>query len=487
MTDKPDTHDVYSIDLSSPRRIHVIGVGGPGMNPVAAVLAAQGHVVSGSDLKDSSGLTRLRALGVDVTVGHDPGLVSGVDVVVRSTAVSESNVEVEAALAAGIPVVRRAAALHAISQLRSTVSIAGTHGKTTTTSMLAICLIQSSLQPSFIVGGDVNDIGSGAVWDDEGELFVVEADESDGTFLDIDTDVAVVTNVERDHLEFHGSFEALIEAFRSFLRSASGKRIVCADDYWSAKLGAEVDAITYGTAPDADYRIVDVGFDMSLSTFSIIGPGSVVGAGDDVQGGDGQPQTWGPIVLPVPGLHNVRNATAAFVTALELGADAQDAMAALGRFGGVARRFEFRGDAGGITFVDDYAHLATEVAAAIDAGRSGGWERVVAVFQPHRFSRTADVWQDFADSFVDADIAVITDIYPAGEKPRPGITGMLIAEAVLDAHPWDRVAYLPSRDQLRTYLAEVLEPGDLCLTMGAGDLTSLPDELIALQSDRSTS
>ncbi|NOX31463.1 MAG: UDP-N-acetylmuramate--L-alanine ligase, partial [Actinobacteria bacterium] len=440
---------------------------------------------SGSDLKDSTGLTRLRALGVDVTVGHDPGLVLGVDVVVRSTAVSDTNVEVEAALAAGVPVVRRAAALHAISQLRSTVSIAGTHGKTTTTSMLAICLIQSSLQPSFIVGGDVNDIGSGAVWDDDGELFVVEADESDGTFLEIDTDVAVVTNVERDHLEFHGSFEALIEAFRSFLRSASGKRIVCADDYWSAKLGAEFGAVTYGTASDADYRIVDVGFDMSLSTFSIVGPSAA--DPDDADPDDaGESQTWGPIVLPVPGLHNVRNATAAFVTAIELGADAQDAVAALGRFGGVARRFEFRGDAGGITFVDDYAHLATEVAAAIDAGRTGGWERVVAVFQPHRFSRTADVWQDFADAFVDADIAVITDIYPAGEKPRPGITGMLIAEAVLDAHPWDRVAYLPSRDQLRTYLADILEPGDLCLTMGAGDLTSLPDELIALQSDRSS-
>ena len=195
-----------SLDLSTPRRIHVIGVGGPGMNPIAAVLAAQGHRVSGSDLKESSGLVRLRSLGVEVFVGHDESNVQGVDVVVRSTAVPDRNIEVQAAHAAGIPVLARAAALRAISQLRRTVSVAGTHGKTTTTSMLAMCLVDAALQPSFIVGGDVNDIGSGAVWEDDGSLFVVEADESDGTFEEIVSGAAIVTNLERDHLEFHGSF-----------------------------------------------------------------------------------------------------------------------------------------------------------------------------------------------------------------------------------------------------------------------------------------
>jgi UDP-N-acetylmuramate--alanine ligase len=463
--------DDTKLDLSRRRRIHVIGVGGPGMNPIAAVLAAQGHQVSGSDMKDSAGLARLRALGVDVTVGHDTALVNGVDVVVRSTAVPDRNIEVQAALAAGVPVLRRAAALEAISKLKTTVSVAGTHGKTTTTSMLAICLVDASLQPSFIVGGDVNDIGSGSVWNDDGEIFVVEADESDGTFLEIATGVAIVTNVERDHLEFHGSFESLIGAFRTFLANASGPRIVCADDEWSARLGAECGAITYGTADTADYQIIDTSFTQGLSTFSV----RVQRNGGDV--------VVGPIGLPVPGVHNVRNACAALAAALELGADPDDVVTALGRFGGVARRFEFRGDAAGVTFVDDYAHLATEVAAAIDAGRTGGWKRVVAVFQPHRFSRTADVWQDFASAFVDADLTVLTDIYAAGEKPRPGVTGMLIADAVLDAHPFANVAYLPTRDQLRSYLLTVLRPGDLCLTLGAGDLTSLPDELITAMAD----
>ena len=237
-----------SLDLSTPRRIHVIGVGGPGMNPIAAVLAAQGHRVSGSDLKESSGLVRLRSLGVEVFVGHDESNVQGVDVVVRSTAVPDRNIEVQAAHAAGIPVLARAAALRAISQLRRTVSVAGTRGKTTTTSMLAMCLVDAALQPSFIVGGDVNDIGSGAVWEDDGSLFVVEADESDGTFEEIVSGAAIVTNLERDHLEFHGSFDNLVEAFRRFMGAVDGPIVACGDDEWSDRLAREFGAITYGTA-----------------------------------------------------------------------------------------------------------------------------------------------------------------------------------------------------------------------------------------------
>lgn len=450
------------LDLTESRRLHVVGVGGPGMNPIAAVLAAQGHRVSGSDLKDSAGLTRLRSLGVDVTVGHDPALVEGVDAVIASTAIPERNIELKAARDAGIPVLHRIETLGGISRLRKTISVAGTHGKTTTTSMLAVALIDAGLHPSFIVGGDVNEIGSGSVWDDLGELFVVEADESDGTFLGIETEVALVTNIDRDHLEFHGTFENLIAAFSTFMQQAQ-KRIVCADDPVAARLGEELGAITYGCAEGCDYRVVDVSFSQTSSEFSIEHRG----------------ERFGPILLPVPGMHNVVNAAAAWVTAVVVGAEPADATKGIQRYGGVARRFEFRGDAGGVTFVDDYAHLGREVAAAIAAGRAGGWRRVVAVFQPHRYSRTAAVHREFANAFADADLAVITDIYPAGEEPRPGITGMLVTEAILDANPYARVAYLPTRDQLLRYLVGELRSGDLCMTLGAGDLTSLPDELIS--------
>ena len=444
------------------RKIHVVGVGGPGMNPIAAVLASQGHDVSGSDMKDSSGLSRLRALGVDVRVGHDPSLIEGVDVVVRSTAVPDRNIELVAAREAGVPISRRAGILHGISALRRTIAVAGTHGKTTTSSMLSLAMVEAELFPSFIVGGDLNEIGSGSVWDPSGEWFVVEADESDGTFLYLDPEIAVVTNVERDHLEFHGSFENLLDAFRTFLAGASGLSVVCADDEWATALGAEVGSITFGTSSSADYRIVDVEHHHTSTSFAVEF--------------DGEKSRL--VELPIPGLYNVRNAVAAFVAGHLAGGDPDKLLGALGRFAGVARRFEFRGESAGITFVDDYAHLASEVSSAIGAARTGDWRRVVAVFQPHRYSRTAEVWQDFADAFVEADLIVLTDIYPAGEPARPGITGRLIVDSVLDAHPWAQVAYLPTRDQLERYLATALSAGDLCLTMGAGDLTSMPDALI---------
>ena len=459
LSDVPDD----AVDLSSSRRVHVVGVGGPGMNPIAAVLAAQGHAVSGSDMKDSAGLGRLRALGVDVTVGHDPALVADVDVVVRSTAIPDRNIELVAASQAGIPIARRAGILHGISKLRRTIAVAGTHGKTTSSSMLSLAMVEADLFPSFIVGGDLNEIGSGSVWDTNGEWFVVEADESDGTFLHLDPEIAVVTNIERDHLEFHGNFENLLDAFRRFLRGATGQSIVCRDDEWAAVLGAEVGAVTYGTSAGADYRIIDVVHHHTSTSFAI----EIHGVATDV------------VELPIPGLYNVRNAVAAFVAGHLAGGEPQKLLRALARFAGVARRFEFRGEAAGVTFVDDYAHLASEVAAAISAARSGQWQRVVAVFQPHRYSRTADVWQDFADAFTEADVTVLTDIYAAGEPARPGITGMLLVDGVLGSNPWSHVAYLPTRDQLRRYLAATLVSGDLCLTMGAGDLTSLPDELMA--------
>ncbi|HZI39768.1 MAG TPA: UDP-N-acetylmuramate--L-alanine ligase, partial [Acidimicrobiia bacterium] len=450
-----------TLDLSQPHRLHVVGVGGAGMSAIAAVLAAMGHRVSGSDLKESAGLARLRALGVDVAVGHAAEHVDDVDAVTISTAVPPTNVEVEAARERGIPVLRRAEALAAVARTRRTVAVAGTHGKTTTASMLALVLVEAGLRPSFIIGGEVNEIGTGAVWDD-GEWFVVEADESDGTFLELGTEAALVTNVEPDHLEHYGGFDALVAAFDRFLAEAPGPRVVGADDAMAARLGRAHGAVTYGTAEDADYRMVDVRTARSSVRFGIEHGGSPVGE----------------VSLPVPGLHNARNACGALVTGLALGASFEAAARALARYGGVARRFQFRGERDGVTFVDDYAHLPTEVRAALAAARDGGWKRVVAVFQPHRFSRTEALWRDFADAFVDADVLVLTDVYAAGEAPRPGVSGKLLVHAVLDAHPTARVAYLPTRPEPVAYLRRLLRPGDVCLTLGAGDLTSLPDELL---------
>ena len=454
-----------AIDLTAARRVHVVGIGGAGMSAIASVLVAMGHAVSGSDLRESPGLDRLRALGVRVSVGHDASNLGDAEVVTVSTAIPQNNVEIRAARAIGIPVLRRAEILAALSRTRRAIAVAGTHGKTTTSSMLAVALVEAGLRPSFIIGGDVNEIGSGAVWD-SGDLFVVEADESDGSFLEIAADAVIVTNIESDHLDHYGGFGNLEAAFERFTRDARGARVLCADDVHTRalidRLRADgVSLTSYGTATDADVRIADIEREALRTQATLSRDG----------------QELGSIELPVPGLHNLRNATAALTAALEMGAPFDACRRALGRFGGVARRFEHRGEVAGITFVDDYAHLATEVQAALDAARSGNYRRVVCVFQPHRYTRTRALWQSFGDAFVDADLLVVTDVYPSNERPIPGITGKLIVNAVLDEHAWARVAYLPSRRDVVRFLVDELRAGDLCLTLGAGDLTSLPDEL----------
>jgi UDP-N-acetylmuramate--alanine ligase len=440
------------------------------MSAIATVLAAMGHRVSGSDLKESGFLDRLRAVGVEVRVGHDVANLGAADVVATSTAIPESNPEVAAALSRGIPVLRRAEILAAIVATKRAVAVGGTHGKTTTSSMLALALVEASLHPSFIVGGELNEIGTGAVWDAGGELLVVEADESDGTFIELPADAVLVTNVEPDHIEHYGSYAALRDAFRQFVSQAPGPRVVCVDDPHAAALAQEFGALGYGTHEGADYRMLDVTPGRGGIGFTLRCPSG---------------ETF-DVSLPVPGVHNARNAAGAMAMALELGAAGPAVVRAFSRYGGVARRFEMRGTAGGVTFVDEYSHLPSEVAAAIEAAREGEWARLVCVFQPHRFSRTATLWRDFEDAFVGADVLAITDVYSAGETPRPGITGKLIVNAVLDAHPFQRVAWLPHRADLITYLRGELRPGDLCLTMGAGDLTTLPDVLIDGLRDRAS-
>ena len=385
------------------------------------------------------------------------------DLVTVSSAVGADNPERVEAHRLGIPVLSRAETLAALTSLRRCIAVAGTHGKTTTASMLALQLVEAGVHPSFLIGGDVNEIGTNAVWD-EGEWLVVEADESDGTFLSVVPDIAVVTNIEADHLDYYGTFAAVRSAFEQFVASARHHRVVSGDDPVAADIGRAHGADVVGQAPDCTHRIVDLELARSSISFRLVGPGEA---------------ELGRLAVPVPGLHNVQNAAVATVAALAAGIPFASAAGALARFAGVARRFEFRGTVNGVTFVDDYAHLPTEVRAALAAARNGAWDRVVAVFQPHRYSRTAELGAAFGPAFADADVVVVTDVYGAGEAPVPGVTGQLVADAVRRSFPGKPVIYTPSRIDLGRAVGEVLSAGDLCCTLGAGDLTSLPDELMS--------
>jgi UDP-N-acetylmuramate--alanine ligase len=458
----PETTTGPLADLRHPLTVHVVGIGGAGMSAIATALHAMGHTVTGSDLKASAVTERLRLAGIAVAIGHRAGNVEGADVVTKSTAIPADNPEIVEARRRGIPVVARSETLAAIASLKRCIAVSGTHGKTTTASMLALQLVEGGVRPSFLIGGDVNEIGTNAVWD-EGEWLVVEADESDGSFLALEPDIAVVTSVEADHLDHYGSFVALRSAFETF--AATGRhRVVGGDDVVAAEIGMATGADVVGAGPRCTYRIVDLDLARSSVSFGLVDPSGA---------------HLGRLEVPVPGLHNARNAAVATVTAMAAGIPFAAAARALARFAGVARRFEFRGAAAGVTFVDDYAHLPSEVRAALAAARNGGWRRVVAVFQPHRYSRTAELAGAFGPEFGDADLVVITDVYGAGEAPIPGISGQLVADAVRDSFPDMPVLYVVGRTELRTTVGGLLQAGDLCLTLGAGDLTSLPDELMS--------
>jgi UDP-N-acetylmuramate--alanine ligase len=453
------------LDPATPVRIHVVGAGGTGMSAIATILAEMGHDLSGSDQRDSATLDRLRAGGVRVEIGHRPENLGDAEIVVYSSAVPTSNIELDEARRRGLRVAPRAEILAEITALRKSIAVAGTHGKTTTCSMTALALVEAGTRPSFVIGGDLNEIGANAVWND-GEWLVVEADESDGSFLELIADIAVVTSVEPDHLEHYGgSFDQLREAFGQFVAGARTCAILSADDPAAAGLAtaAKGTVRTFGLSEAADYRATGIELHRSTSSFDL----AVSGEG------------LGRFTVPTTGEYNVRNAAAAIAIAIETGAEIEAVRRALARFAGVARRFEFRGEARRVTLIDDYAHLPGEVSAALKAAQAGGFERVVCVFQPHRYSRTQSLWRDFADAFVDADVVIVTGVYSAGEEPRPGVSGKLVLDAVLDAHPDADAHYLATREALLDHLDQVAQQGDLVITLGAGDLTSVPDALLS--------
>ncbi len=453
-----------AFDLSVSRRIHVIGVGGAGMSAYAAILAELGHRVTGSDIREHPRLERLRLLGVECFVGQRAeNLPEELDAVVISSAVPAGNVEVRGALDRGITVLTRAQMLAAIVGTRRGLGVAGTHGKTTTSSMIALILRAAGLAPSFLIGSEMHEVGTNGALG-VGEWLVVEADESDGTFLDLPLEAAVVTNVDNDHLWFWGDAPALREAFTRFVGQIQRLPVLCSDDpLLDALAGEHPDAVTYGLGPGARYRAVEYSGGPGGSRFVL-----------EVDGA-----SRGEVRLPVIGRHHVQNATGAAAMTMELGVDFEVVRRALGRFGGVARRFQHKGEIDGVAIVDDYALLPSEVHATILAAREAGYRRIVAVFQPFRYVRTAGMWPEFKDAFVGADQVILTDVCGFHEPPIPGVTGDLLVRAVLDAHPDTKVAYFPHRARLAELVPRFAQRGDVILTLGGGDITALADELVA--------
>jgi UDP-N-acetylmuramate--alanine ligase len=454
--------------------VHFIAIGGAGMSGIARIMLRRGMTVSGSDARDSELLTQLAELGARVFVGHDPAHLGDADTVVVSTAIREDNPELRAARERGLRVLHRSAALASLMAGRRAVAVAGTHGKTTTTSMLTEALQRAGLDPSYCIGGQLVTTGLGAD-EGKGEAFVAEADESDGSFLMYSPYVAIVTNVEPDHLDNYGDFTTVKENFAAFVgRIEPGGTLVAGIDDPVARELADharsqgLSVVTYGTAEDADLRVTE---------FTARGLGSRF----EVSAG------IGPVELAVPGRHYALNATAALAAARVLGADLESVKEGLAAFGGSKRRLELKGESGGVQVFDSYAHHPTELTSDLTATRDyaaqerpGG--RIVAVFQPHLFSRTRFFAREFGEALALADVAVVLDVYGAREDPEPGVTGRLVADAVPAGRT--EVVYQPAYDAVPGSVAALARPGDIVLTLGAGDVTKLAPLILETLASR---
>jgi len=455
-------------DLGPVRGLHMIGIGGAGMRNLAKLFLARGTHVSGSDLKDSKGLRELEGLGVDVFVGHDAHQVGEPDAVVISSAIHETNPELASARRRGIPVWARAQALAALATGTRAIAVAGTHGKTTTTSMVGLVLERAGLDPTYLVGGEPNESGSGAR-SGSGGLFVAEADESDGSFLLLRSEVGIVTNVEVDHVDFYRGGREEIEAAFAVFADRCRHVVACVDDPGTVRALARssTEVTWYGTSPDADVR-VEI---LSLAPHAARAAVTIEGRTVEVQ-------------LGVDGAHMLLNAAATIAAARIVGVEPTVAAEALRSFTGVHRRFEHRGSARGADFYDDYGHVPTELAVTLGVARRMTPVRLVAVFQPHRYSRTQALWRELGASLVEADLVVVTDVYGAAQEPIPGVTGKLVVDGIALADPGKRVVYLPHRGDVVRFLEREVRGGDLVLTMGCGDVWMLGDA--ALDAIRET-
>ncbi len=457
MTESPPSE---TMSIPAPewlRSFHFVGIGGAGMSGIALVLHKRGYKVTGSDLKPSRYVSLLEKAGIAVSIGHRAGNLDGPDVVVISSAIPPHNVELMEARRRGIMVVKRAQALSWLMQSGRGIAVCGTHGKTTTTSMISSALVDGGYDPTFLVGGELNDLGSNARHGD-GEFVVCEADESDGSLLLLSPEVAVLTNMELDHHSHYLHVEDVQRVFRQFTTQLppEGLFVYYAGDPRVTALAGEVACRTcsYGLDGGSAYQARAVVPEAPGSRFEVWNEGRKLAS----------------VTLRVPGKHNVLDALACFATLCELGVRPERIVPALECFTGAVRRFQLKGERNGVTVVDDYAHHPTELRATLAAAREGNWSRVIAVFQPHLYSRTEFLQAEFAEALLEADVAVVTDVYGAREDPRPGVSGKLIVDGILRLQKSKPVVYLPRLGSVVDYLDRATAPGDLVLTLGAGDV-----------------
>ncbi|PYM37602.1 MAG: UDP-N-acetylmuramate--L-alanine ligase [Candidatus Rokuibacteriota bacterium] len=447
------------------QQIHFVGIGGVGMSGIAEILLNLGYRVTGSDQRRNEIVERLEQLGAKVYVGHDASHLEGAHVVVYSSAVARENVEVQVARQRAIPTIPRAEMLAELMRLKYGIAVAGTHGKTTTTSLVGVVLAEGRYDPTIVVGGRVTNLGSNARLG-QGEYLVAEADESDGSFLKLAPTIAVVTTIDAEHLDYYGSLEAIREAFVAFVNKVPfyGSAVLCLDQPNIQMLMPRLEKriITYGLESGADLVARRLHLSGMTSRFEVFQRGSLLGE----------------CTLQIPGRHNVLNALAALGVGLDLEIPFVTIQKALAGFTGVQRRFQIRGRARGVTVVDDYGHHPAEIRATLAAAKAGFECRVVTVFQPHRYTRTQHLRQEFLTAFNQTDVLIVMDIYPAGEAPIPGVTGEDLAEGIR-AHGHRNVIYLGSdRTRVLEHLTEITRPGDLVLTLGAGDVSQLGPELL---------
>jgi len=462
---------VYEVpEMRRIRRIHFVGIGGVGMCGIAEVLLNQGYEISGSDIRPSATTERLQALGAEIFIGHAESNVSRANVVVTSTAVKADNPEVAAARELRIPIVRRAEMLAELMRYRHGIAVAGTHGKTTTTSLMASIMAEAGLDPTFVIGGRLNSAGTNAQLGGSRYL-VAEADESDASFLHLQPMVAIVTNIDADHMDtYGGDFGKLKQTFVNFLHNLPfyGLAVLCTEDPVVREILPQVSrpVLTYGFHEDADYRAVDIRQQGMKTCFTVMRPGN---------------QAPFEVCVNMPGRHNVLNALACIVVALDEGIDEAAIVRALERFEGVGRRFQVLGElpvaGGNVTLVDDYGHHPTEVQAVIRAVREGWPERrLVMIHQPHRYTRTRDLYEDFVKVLSDVDLLLLMEVYPAGEEPIPGADSRSLCRSIRQRGV--EPVYVDGPEGVADILRNLLQPGDLLLTQGAGNITSLAHQLI---------
>ena len=451
------------------RHIHMVGIGGIGMSGMAEILLQKGYTVTGSDAKEGDTIKRLRELGAKIYIGHDEKNIEGADVVVFTSAVkAEENLETKAAMDAGIPVIKRAEMLAELMRMKFGVGIAGTHGKTTTTTMVGHVIQDGSFDPTIMVGGKVHSFSETNAVVGKGDIIIVEADEFDRTFLRLTPSLAVITNIEAEHLDIYDNLQDVKNAFVEFANKVPfyGAVVLCLDDPNVRSIIPEIErrTITYGLTPQAKVRARNIEVNQFYSSFTVMNDGEEIGK----------------IKLEAPGEHNVKNALAAVAVGLELDIDFKNIKSGLERFEGVFRRFQLKADIDDIIVIDDYAHHPTEVQATLKAARNG-WKdrRVVAVFQPHLYSRTRDLFQDFGSSFFDAEVCVITDVYPSREEPIEGVDGKLIADSAKE-YGHRQVHYVEDKQDLPEKLKEIVQAGDVIITMGAGDIYRYGEKFVEI-------